>query len=131
MTPQRQQLQILLLGLWLCLSLGAVQAHRVQREASAAPEPAPAPAPAPGPEPLVDETLTIRKEKGGIYISDATTTAKPLGIVSVKSRAIAMDRGLCLERSRYHPHYPKCHNYCKRLEHWIGQCWRESCHCIS
>ncbi|EDV91918.1 uncharacterized protein LOC6566098 [Drosophila grimshawi] len=65
------------------------------------------------------------------FVSDVTTTAQPLGIVSIKSRAIAMDRALCQVQSRYHPHYPKCHQYCKRLEHWIGQCWRESCHCIS
>ncbi|ALC48465.1 CG34331 [Drosophila busckii] len=61
----------------------------------------------------------------------ASSTPKPLGIVSIKTRAVAMDRGLCLERSRYHPHFPKCHLYCKHLDHWIGQCRRESCHCIS
>ncbi|XP_034670987.1 uncharacterized protein LOC117903209 [Drosophila subobscura] len=55
----------------------------------------------------------------------------PLGIVSIKARVIAKDRALCQQLSRYHPHFPKCHEYCKRQEHWIGQCWRESCHCIS
>ncbi|XP_022225342.2 uncharacterized protein LOC111076054 [Drosophila obscura] len=55
----------------------------------------------------------------------------PLGIASIKARVIAKDRALCQQLSRYHPHYPKCHEYCKRQDHWIGQCWRESCHCIS
>ncbi|BFG02666.1 uncharacterized protein DMAD_02115 [Drosophila madeirensis] len=55
----------------------------------------------------------------------------PLGIVSIKARVIAKDRALCQQLSRFHPHFPKCHEYCKRQEHWIGQCWRESCHCIS
>ncbi|XP_011187567.1 uncharacterized protein LOC105215380 [Zeugodacus cucurbitae] len=56
---------------------------------------------------------------------------EPLGIASVKSRAIAMDRGLCRELSRYHPHYPRCQEYCKKLNHWMGMCRRESCHCYS
>ncbi|KAL7744819.1 hypothetical protein ACLKA6_007112 [Drosophila palustris] len=127
---------ILCLGLCLCLCLGTGQARRLQqrREANAAPEPAPAPAPEPVPVPMpvLDDKLdgddSAEKE---VFVSDATTTTKPLGIVSIKSRAIAMDRGLCQVQSRYHPHYPRCHQYCKRLEHWIGQCWRESCHCIS
>ncbi|KAH8280216.1 hypothetical protein KR044_008819, partial [Drosophila immigrans] len=128
--------QIWLLGLCLCLCVFVATGHarRLQREASAAPEPAaapsPDPAPAPEPAPVLQADKGDGKEKD-VFISDATTTAKPLGIVSIKSRAIAMDRGLCQEQSRYHPHYPKCHAYCKRLEHWIGQCWRESCHCIS
>ncbi|XP_039962549.1 uncharacterized protein LOC120776113 [Bactrocera tryoni] len=62
---------------------------------------------------------------------DDVTTNMPLGIASVKSRAIAMDRGLCRELSRYHPHYPRCQEYCKKLNHWMGMCRRESCHCYS
>ncbi|XP_054729520.1 uncharacterized protein LOC129238504 [Anastrepha obliqua] len=57
--------------------------------------------------------------------------SQPLGIASVKSRAIAMDRGLCRELSRYHPHYPRCQAYCEKLNHWMGMCRRESCHCYS
>ncbi|XP_062139394.1 nematocyst expressed protein 3-like [Drosophila sulfurigaster albostrigata] len=129
-------LSILLLSLCLCLSLSAGMARRLQREASAAPEPAPAPAPEPEPAPEpaaapLPEPAPAGNEDKEIFISDATTTSKPLGTASIKSRAISMDRGLCQERSRYHPHFPKCHQFCKRLEHWIGQCWREDCHCIS
>ncbi|XP_020717435.1 uncharacterized protein LOC110118923 [Ceratitis capitata] len=58
-------------------------------------------------------------------------TPKSMGIASVKSRAIAMDRALCRELSRYHPHYPRCFEYCKKLNHWMGMCRRESCHCYS
>ncbi|KAH8416742.1 hypothetical protein KR222_000813, partial [Zaprionus bogoriensis] len=118
------QCAILLLGLALCLCSGLAQARRLRREANAAPEPQPAAA-------ALELNPFDEAPKKEIFISDATTTEKPLGIVSIKSRAIAMDRGLCLERSRFHPHFPKCHDYCKRLEHWIGQCWRESCHCVS
>ncbi|XP_017869896.1 PREDICTED: uncharacterized protein LOC108618408 [Drosophila arizonae] len=111
---------LLCLGLWLCLCPVPGEARRLQREASAAPEP------------LLNAELAAGESlKSEEFVSDATTTPKPLGIVSIKSRAIAMDRALCKEQSRYHPHFPKCHQYCKRLDHWIGQCWRESCHCIS
>ncbi|XP_034483628.1 uncharacterized protein LOC117788843 [Drosophila innubila] len=126
------QVWILCLGICLCLCLGTGQARRLQqrREANAAPEPAPVPVPEQTqlPESELDGDDSARKE---IFVSDATTTSKPLAIVAIKSRAIAMDRGLCQEQSRYRPHYPKCHQYCKKLDHWIGQCWRESCHCIS
>lgn len=127
-------LTILLLCLGLCLLLGSGQARRLQREANPAPEPQQVAADQqPNENPLSvddgdDDDLPAAKE---VFISDATTTEKPLAIVSVKSRAIAMDRGLCQTLSPQHPHFPKCHQYCKRLEHWIGQCWRESCHCIS
>lgn len=128
-------LTILLLCLCLALCLGSGQARRLQREANPAPEPQQAAADQQLNEnPLGvdvdddDDDLPAEKEA---FISDATTTEKPRGIVSVKSRAIAMDRGLCQTLSPQHPHFPKCHQYCKRLEHWIGQCWRESCHCIS
>ncbi|XP_023169254.1 uncharacterized protein LOC111598299 [Drosophila hydei] len=115
------QIVLLCLGLWLSLCPLPGNARRLQqREASAAPEPAQ------NAELEVDESGQSQE-----FVSDATTTAKPLGIVSIKSRAIAMDRALCQEQSRYHPHFPKCFQYCKRLDHWIGQCWRESCHCIS
>lgn len=127
-------LTILLLCLGLSLLLGSGQARRLQREANAAPEPQQVAADQQSNEnPLSvddgdDDDLPAEKE---VFISDATTTERPRGIASVKSRAIAMDRGLCQTLSPQHPHFPKCHQYCKRLEHWIGQCWRESCHCIS
>ncbi|KAL9884722.1 uncharacterized protein ACN427_011466 [Glossina fuscipes fuscipes] len=54
-----------------------------------------------------------------------------LPIASIKSRAIAMDRDLCRILSRYHPHYPRCYNYCEKLGHWMGMCVRNSCHCYS
>lgn len=54
-----------------------------------------------------------------------------LPIASIKSRAIAMDRELCRELSRYHPHHPRCQLYCEKLNHWMGMCRRESCHCYS
>lgn len=54
-----------------------------------------------------------------------------LPIASVKSRAIAMDRELCREISRYHPHHPRCQTYCEKLNHWMGMCRRDSCHCYS
>lgn len=54
-----------------------------------------------------------------------------LPIASIKSRAIAMDRELCRELSRHHPHHPRCHLYCVQLKHWMGMCRRDSCHCYS
>ncbi|XP_037828106.1 uncharacterized protein LOC119616034 [Lucilia sericata] len=54
-----------------------------------------------------------------------------LPIASIKSRAIAMDRELCREISRYHPHHPRCQFYCEKLNHWMGMCRRDSCHCYS
>lgn len=57
--------------------------------------------------------------------------AGPLRIASIKSRAIAMDPELCRELSRYHPHYPRCYEYCKKLLHWMGMCVHSSCHCYS
>ncbi|XP_065364954.1 uncharacterized protein LOC135958018 [Calliphora vicina] len=54
-----------------------------------------------------------------------------LPIASIKSRAIAMDRDLCRELSRYHPHHPRCQLYCEKLNHWMGMCRRDSCHCYS
>lgn len=121
---------MLCLGLCLCIWPKGGQAWRLQqrREASAAPEPVPN---AKLDADNFDDDVSDESELPEKFVSDATTTMKPLGIVSIKSRAIAMDRALCQEQSRYHPHYPKCHQYCKKLEHWIGQCWRESCHCIS
>ncbi|KAM7347859.1 uncharacterized protein ACRADG_007345 [Cochliomyia hominivorax] len=56
---------------------------------------------------------------------------KDLPIASIKSRAIAMDRELCRELSRYHPHHPRCQLYCEKLNHWMGMCRRDSCHCYS
>ncbi|XP_037931004.1 uncharacterized protein LOC119673167 [Teleopsis dalmanni] len=57
--------------------------------------------------------------------------SKELNIASIKSRAIAMDREICSVLSRYHPHYPRCQDYCKKLNHWMGMCRRHSCHCYS
>lgn len=126
-TCKMKLLTILVFCLGLCLGLG--QARRLPREANAAPEPQPAAAPPAQPDENQLSADDVSEKE--VFISDATTTEAPLGIVSIKSRAIAMDRGLCQTQSPQHPHFPKCHQYCKRLEHWIGQCWRESCHCIS
>ncbi|XP_017030140.1 uncharacterized protein [Drosophila kikkawai] len=57
--------------------------------------------------------------------------AKPPGIVSIKVRHVQADPLLCQQLSRYHPHHPQCHGYCKRQGHWIGQCKKNSCHCFS
>ncbi|XP_037724839.1 uncharacterized protein LOC119556599 [Drosophila subpulchrella] len=62
---------------------------------------------------------------------DEDATDKPLGIVSIKVRHLQEDPALCALRSRYHPHHPQCHSYCKRQGHWIGQCKKETCHCFS
>ncbi|KRF98840.1 uncharacterized protein Dwil_GK16338 [Drosophila willistoni] len=119
----------------LMLILGLSQAKSVgqhRREANAAPEPAPVPAPVPTPEaaaPLGQSSDLDTFHSG--ESNEDETEATTLGIVSIKSRVIAKDRALCQQLSRYHPHYPKCHDYCKRLDHWIGQCWNESCHCVS
>lgn len=63
--------------------------------------------------------------------SDEQKEKGPLPIASIKSRAIAMDRELCRELSRYHPHFPRCYDYCKKLNHWMGMCVQSSCHCYS
>ncbi|KAI8125658.1 hypothetical protein FF38_05302 [Lucilia cuprina] len=67
---------------------------------------------------------------GGDHFEDIDDPEN-LPIASIKSRAIAMDRELCRELSRYHPHYPRCQLYCEKLNHWIGMCRRDSCHCYS
>ncbi|XP_005187288.1 uncharacterized protein LOC101889651 [Musca domestica] len=56
---------------------------------------------------------------------------KDLKTVAIKSRVITLDRELCREQSRYHPHYPKCQMYCENLKHWMGMCRRDTCHCYS
>ncbi|XP_017066861.1 uncharacterized protein LOC108104995 [Drosophila eugracilis] len=62
---------------------------------------------------------------------DEDVTDKPLGIVSIKVRHIQTDADLCQQLSRYPPHHPQCHSYCKRQGHWLGQCKKETCHCFS
>ncbi|KAH8336630.1 hypothetical protein KR074_004142 [Drosophila pseudoananassae] len=57
--------------------------------------------------------------------------AKPLGVASIKVRHVSEDQELCSKLSRYHPHHPLCHNYCKRQGHWVGQCKKERCHCFN
>ncbi|XP_016971555.1 uncharacterized protein LOC108039141 [Drosophila rhopaloa] len=56
---------------------------------------------------------------------------KTLGTVSIKVRHIQTDPALCEDTSRYHPHYPQCHSYCKHQGHWIGQCKKKTCQCFS
>lgn len=63
--------------------------------------------------------------------NDDVDDPEDLPIASIKSRAIAMDRDLCRELSRYHPHHPRCQLYCEKLNHWMGMCRRDSCHCYS
>ncbi|XP_016949759.2 uncharacterized protein LOC108024366 [Drosophila biarmipes] len=75
------------------------------------------------PSPEINAVDTVFDEE------DATD--KPLGIVSIKVRHLQPDPELCAQVSRYHPHHPQCHNYCKRQGHWIGQCKKEACHCFS
>lgn len=58
-------------------------------------------------------------------------TAKPLGVAAIKVRHVSEDPDLCSKLSRYHPHHPLCHNYCKRQGHWVGQCKKERCHCFN
>ncbi|XP_013104792.1 uncharacterized protein LOC106085212 [Stomoxys calcitrans] len=69
---------------------------------------------------LVDDNL----DNGDDEIRDLKT-------VAIKSRVITLDRELCREQSRYHPHYPKCQLYCENLKHWMGMCRRDTCHCYS
>uniref|UniRef100_A0A1A9VX02 Uncharacterized protein n=1 Tax=Glossina austeni TaxID=7395 RepID=A0A1A9VX02_GLOAU len=52
--------------------------------------------------------------------TEIDASKEQLPIASIKSRAIAMDRDLCRILSRYHPHYPRCYNYCEKLGHWMG-----------
>ncbi|KAH8304693.1 hypothetical protein KR018_009190, partial [Drosophila ironensis] len=54
-----------------------------------------------------------------------------LGVASIKVRHIKDDPELCEFLSRYHPHHPQCHSYCKRQGHWMGQCKKARCHCFS
>ncbi|XP_017135290.1 uncharacterized protein LOC108151272 [Drosophila miranda] len=117
---------LLLLSLALFLAPGQASVFRGIRDAS---EPA-----ADAADPPAEVAAGAGSNENDLNIDSGESeeaVTVPLGIVSIKARVIAKDRALCQQLSRYHPHYPKCHEYCKRQEHWIGQCWRESCHCIS
>lgn len=78
---------------------------------------------------VIDSTEVVRNtdivDNGDDEINDLKT-------VAIKSRVITLDRELCREQSRYHPHYPKCQMYCEHLKHWMGMCRRgDTCHCYS
>ncbi|XP_075157103.1 uncharacterized protein LOC142230343 [Haematobia irritans] len=65
------------------------------------------------------------------FVDNGDDEIKDLKTVSIKSRVITLDRELCREQSRYHPHFPKCQLYCENLKHWMGMCRRDTCHCYS
>lgn len=64
-------------------------------------------------------------------VADNANSISNKKIASLKSRAIAMNPGLCTKISRYHPHHPQCNEYCLKLDHWMGMCRHNSCHCYS
>ncbi|KAH8366930.1 hypothetical protein KR200_004927 [Drosophila serrata] len=68
------------------------------------------PSEADSPEPDANELDTGNGE-------EAVTKAR--GTVSIKVRHVLTDPLLCEQLSRYHPHHPQCHGYCKRQGHWI------------
>ncbi|XP_030378814.1 uncharacterized protein LOC115627311 [Scaptodrosophila lebanonensis] len=119
---------ILLLSSLLCICSGRAGGLRVRRDSNADLEAEKEALTGVGEDHSADIDASADDNDGD---TQEETTPQPLGIVSIKSRAIAMDRGLCKELSPYHPHYPRCQEYCKKLDHWIGMCRRESCHCIS
>ncbi|XP_075151316.1 uncharacterized protein LOC142225442 [Haematobia irritans] len=70
-----------------------------------------------------------------IYIDDNLDNGddeiKDLHTDAMKSRLATLDRKLCKEQSRYHPHYPKCQLYCENFNYLMGMCRRDTCHCYS
>ncbi|KAH8421427.1 hypothetical protein KR009_007474 [Drosophila setifemur] len=106
------------LCLTLCiLLLGQAGADVIRRSRQTSPDLS-------DPDPLINEVDTDDS-------SEEDDAKKPLGIVAIKIRHIQADAELCQQLSRYHPHHPQCHGYCKRQGHWIGQCKKEKCHCFS
>ncbi|XP_073828102.1 uncharacterized protein [Musca autumnalis] len=78
-----------------------------------------------------DDVAGIEISEEALGVDNGDDEMKDLKTVAIKSRVITLDRELCREQSRYHPHYPKCQEYCENLKHWMGMCRRDTCHCYS